>query len=93
MQRHSENLTVSASPTPLVDSEPCYIAQTFEPEHLHDPVTARAWFQKQGKLAHDEGCTWPRMTVNEDQTGLLFEAWKDRPSDEGEPRWSKSVER
>lgn len=71
-------------------AEPDYIAQTFEEKHLIDPKSARRWFIRQGQISHAQGCTWPRMTVNEDQTGLLFEAWIERPKDQGEPRWQLS---
>lgn len=73
-------------------SEPIYIAQTFETEHLVDPVAARAWFAARGVEAHDRGATYPRMTVNDDQTGLLFEAWTEKPKDQGDPRWAFAAE-
>lgn len=68
-------------------SEPEYIAQTTEDEHVAGPANARAWFMQQRQIAFARGCTFPRMTVSEDQTALLFEAWEVRPEDQGQPRW------
>lgn len=72
--------------------EPDYTAQTFEPKHLADPAAARQWFSDRGREAHERGCVYPRFTVNDDQTGLLFEAWIDRPDDMGNPRWMMSAQ-
>lgn len=71
--------------------KPDYVAQTFDAEHVYDAATARAWFAACGKEAHDEGCTWPQMTVNEDQSGLLFEGWKERPNPQPAPHWQMTL--
>lgn len=72
-----------------MSQEPAYIAQTFEPEHVVDAITARAWFESQIEIAREKGCTWPRMSTSQgSQRGLLFEAWLTRPEEQGEQRWS-----
>lgn len=68
-------------------SEPDYIAQTFEPEHVAERDSMYAWFDVQAAEARKIGCTFPRYSRSEDGTGVLFEAWKVRPFDQGEPRW------
>ncbi len=68
--------------------EPAYIAQTSLPEHVSDGPAARAWFLEHAAIAFFRGAEFKRMTVNDDGTELLFEAWEVRPLDQGEPRWS-----
>jgi len=68
-------------------SEPDYIAQTFEADHVADHGTMYDWFDRQGAEAKKIGCAFPRYTRSEDGNGLLFEAWKSRPSEQGAPRW------
>jgi hypothetical protein len=63
-------------------TEPFYIAQTGERRHLDNP---QAWFCRRAMEARNEGGKWPRMTVGDGL--LLFECWRDRPKDEGAPRW------
>jgi hypothetical protein len=63
-------------------TEPFYIAQTGELSHLDNP---QVWFSKRAMEARDEGGTWPRMTIGDGL--LLFECWKERPENEGDPRW------
>ena len=68
-------------------TEPFFVAQTAEPEHLADP---QEWFRKCGEEAAAKGGTWPRYTVDRlgaPPTCLLFECWKERPEDPGEIRW------
>jgi hypothetical protein len=63
-------------------TEPFYIAQTGERSHLDDP---QAWFRKRAIEAREEGGKWLRATIGDGL--LLFECWKNRPKDEGDPRW------
>lgn len=49
----------------------------------------RNWFNNAGKEAHAEGMTFFRASYHPDNTNLLlFEGWKNRPQNQGEPRWS-----
>lgn len=68
-------------------AEPFFIAQTFDPNVVSDEQTARAWFEMRTKEAAAEGGAFPRYTISDDGCGLLFECWKERPKDQGEPRW------
>ena len=68
-------------------TEPFFIAQVFEEDIVSDQVKARAWIDMRAKEAAAEGGTWPRVTLSDDGKGILFECWKQRPSDHGEPRW------
>ncbi len=71
-------------------SEPIYIAQTFEPEHVEMPLD---WWRARWREAVEEGATWPRYSWTDDEPyGLLIEAWEERPHDQGEPRWSLTAE-
>lgn len=66
--------------------EPDYLAQTAEPM---TPDERREWFRSRAREAGAQGCVHGRMSVDdaENPTMALVEAWKVRPSDEGEPRW------
>lgn len=68
-------------------AEPFFIAQTFDPHVVGDEAEARAWFDLRAKEAAAEGGTFPRFTMSEAGDGLLFECWKERPVDQGAPRW------
>ena len=70
-------------------SEPIFIAQTSEPEHLAD---SHAWLQKVAPEARAKGCKHARVTHMDNPAALLFEAWAERPETEGEPRWSFTKE-
>lgn len=70
-----------------MSEEPDFIAQTFEKEHLLDSAT---WIHNTAKDFNEKGATFARVSVEQDDhvyTGLLFEGWKVRPVDQGEPRW------
>lgn len=71
-----------------VDEEPFHIAQTFDPEHLNSHDAGRVWLTHQVKVATEGGATWSRVTVSDDADGLLYEAWLERPNNEGAARWS-----
>lgn len=68
-------------------SEPFFIAQTFEPKHVESTISRLGWWAGQEIEARSLGGTFPRYAISEDGRGLLFECWKDRPKDQGEPRW------
>lgn len=68
-------------------TEPFFIAQTFDPYVVGDEAASRAWFDLRAKEADAEGGTFSRFTVSDAGDGLLFECWKERPVDQGEPRW------
>lgn len=61
-------------------TEPDYIAQTAEPK---TDKQRRKWFDE----ALKRRLTWARKSAHPTQNALLFEAWAERPADEGEPRW------
>lgn len=69
-------------------AEPFFIAQTFDPLTVLDEVAARAWFDLRRREAAAEGGTFPRYTISDAGDGLLFECWKEKPEDMGQPRWS-----
>ena len=69
-------------------TEPTYIRQTFEPEHVANDPASSAWIQGCVSEAKKEGCTFPRVTVDEGGRGILFEAWIARPDEQGPARWS-----
>lgn len=66
-------------------SEPFYIRQTSEPM---TPEERSKWLAKCREEALKEGATWARATINEKPYAVLLEAWKTRPKNEGEPRFS-----
>lgn len=59
--------------------EPKYIAQ------VHTPPDRQAWVRRKVYAAKLRGLEFFRVSFDEDL--LLFEAWKERPDDQGEPRW------
>lgn len=71
-------------------SEPFYVRQTGEPEHLKDQAAIRAWFEECGKDAYDQGGRYPRYSIKEDGSTALFECWKKLPKDYGEQRWMET---
>lgn len=72
-------------------TEPFYIAQTFEPEHVESVEAKRKWFRSRFEEANkqdkDFRMFW-RLTFSDDGLGLLLECWSERPDDQGAPRWS-----
>jgi hypothetical protein len=48
----------------------------------------REWFRKRSEEAAGNGATWHRFTVTKDGLITLYEGWKVRPADEGEPRFT-----
>lgn len=64
--------------------EPDYIAQVEQKPELH-----RAWWRERAIDAAAMGCTFSRASYMQDRWRhfAMFEAWKVRPDDQGEPRW------
>lgn len=51
-------------------------------------VTQRqAWIEEKCTEARAEGMTWPRATWDEARQIILLECWRERPADQGAPRW------
>lgn len=51
-------------------------------------IVVQEWLQRHGDRARANGYQWCRASVDPKDAGhLLFEAWKERPADEGPPRW------
>jgi hypothetical protein len=65
--------------------EPDYIRQSGDPMTEGEQVS---WFQEARAEAEAEGAMHLRYSVHPEIPNLrLVEGWKDRPSNEGEPRW------
>lgn len=63
--------------------EPDFIAQVQQ-----DPALHREWWKVRAAEASNAGCTFARCAYHpQDATIALFEGWKVRPDDQGEPRW------
>lgn len=72
---------------------PFFITQVFETaENPFGDDGRKLWLEEQVEKARSEGATWGRASITDAGDGLLFEAWKKRPEDEGEPRWSLTEE-
>ena len=71
-------------------SEPVYIAQTFEPDHMESHATRRQWLDERLAEAIKKGGKSMRATVSDDGAGLLLEVWSSvyPPNDQGAPRWN-----
>ena len=66
-------------------AEPKYIAQS----RCATEQEAWAWIQKAVHEDRDQGCTHGRASRHAEQADLyLYEAWEERPDDEGEPRFA-----
>jgi len=69
-------------------SEPCYLAQSFEPM---SPLKRQDWIKARSDDAKRAGAQSVRVTVG-DKGETLFEGWTDRYPDMGEPRWQLAKE-
>lgn len=70
-------------------TEPTYIAQTAEREHLGEPVV---WLRACLADARAAGSVkFSRSTMAHGM--LLLECWPERPEDQGEPRWQVEAPR
>lgn len=73
-----------------MSNEPFFITQCNEPM---TPDQRRTWIEGQAKESKQQGSTFARVTVwppNSEPEIILFEAWKERPEDQGEPRFHLS---
>lgn len=68
-------------------SDPDFVAETFD---AYDYTHALQWWKGMVDHAKSRGCTWPRFSWDDERRGLLFEAWKERPENEGQQRWSNN---
>jgi hypothetical protein len=67
-------------------SEPDVISQSAEP--FTDDLERQKWFRQCAVDAEIErGVTWCRYSIHPEHGWCLFEGWKVKPEDEGEPRW------
>ena len=65
--------------------EPDFIWQTAE---AYTDEAKRAWWQARGAEAKDAGAVLVRCSYHPTVSGLILcEAWKARPSDQGDIRW------
>ncbi|MEM6623845.1 MAG: hypothetical protein AAF674_16575 [Pseudomonadota bacterium] len=69
-------------------AEPVFIAQTFERAIVYDLSAFNLWMRQQIEVAKSRGANWGRATLSDAHDGVLYEAWTERPDDEGQPRWS-----
>lgn len=79
-------------------TEPFYVAQTFEPDAVQSQDSRMQWWRSHAIKARATGGVWNRYSVMNDvdeagNDGLLFECWRERPSDEGVPRWNLTNQR
>lgn len=70
-------------------SEPFYLRQTAEDM---SPEEQRRWVEAEVANAKAQGAVWFRVTKHpQHENVVLVEAWKKRPSDEGEPRFREII--
>ncbi len=46
-----------------------------------------AWIKDVCDRARMKGLKWPRLTWDDTKQIMLLEVWRERPAEEGEPRW------
>lgn len=64
--------------------EPEYIAQSAD---TADGAERQTWVEFHFGSAKARGCAFFRATFDDERNWVLFEAWKERPENQGEPRW------
>jgi hypothetical protein len=64
--------------------EPDFVSQTAEPL---TPEQGGNWCRQRAREAERKGAAHHRFTFHPDRRILLYEGWKVRPDDEGEPRF------
>lgn len=67
-------------------TEPFYVRQS----HEITTETAREWLDNCCEEARQEGANFLRVTfdnANDPKAGIV-EGWKEKPDDQGEPRWA-----
>jgi len=67
--------------------KPDYLAQTGELEHISTMAGQQGWFKDAWKEAQEKGCTFARASWSHEYSLLLFEAWKEQPLEQGDPRF------
>lgn len=72
-----------------MSDEPDFISQCGELFNDSDRIR---WFRQRTKEVKSQGAVLCRYSVHEQIPGLvLFEAWKQRPEDQGDIRWQLVV--
>lgn len=66
-------------------SEPDFLSQCADP--FADDDARHKWFHERAAEAKAKGATWCRYTIHPERGWTLFEGWKVRPENDGEPRW------
>ena len=72
------------------DGEPFYIAQDSGANSMTSRERAD-WFVARNAFARASGSCWARATYDRELGIVLFEAWFERPADEGKPRFRLGV--
>lgn len=71
-----------------MNEEPFYVVQ-----YQHSPDLHGEWIERHSDLATQEGATFARVSTHpDDESLILFEAWKTKPEDQGELRWSLTTQ-
>jgi hypothetical protein len=69
----------------MTATEPDYIVQN---SMVYSLEMGQAWMRCEWETAERIGMNWVRVTVNSNLCTIwLLEAWKDKPDDEGPPRF------
>jgi hypothetical protein len=68
----------------MASAEPEYVAQTGEAK---TPAERGAWIAERKAEAIGKGMTWGRVSYDPKFNLTLIEYWRERPKDEGEPRF------
>ena len=69
--------------------EPFYIRQIDEKDLPSGAEWSRAWLKDAAREAKSKGAGWLRATTCE--VIILLEGWKEKPDDEGAPRFMLSA--
>lgn len=63
-------------------------AASAHPDNYKRDLVVKEWLTRHADRARAHGLTHCRASVDPKDPGhLLFEAWPERPADEGPPRW------
>lgn len=67
-----------------------YFSQTFEPEHMKKP---QPWIDESIKRGKAKGGKFSRLTVSDEEDGMLIEFWKEEPDwDNTDPCWMMTAD-
>lgn len=72
-----------------MDNPPDYIVQSDGP--VHDEAARELWFSTIAEAYKSLGVTFAQFSVHPVKYYLLFEGWRIRPAEAGEPRWQYPV--